>query len=268
MKTLIVLFITICPLFSLGCFCIGENTLQAEFNHSDAVFLGKVISEKTFIINDPNLPRGHILKKIEYLFQIKKLFKGEFNIDTVRFISGIGRGGDCGFRFKVGMEYIVYSTYSDRLFGSGRVVEKFLTTNKCSRTKLINHIEIKEIEKLVKSITNARLTKDDNHIKIPELVTSNPFLDSNSRPFGFTIKYEVDSMEIQVFDSLGMQVSSLLMYSVSSGFVNLNQAISKYKHVARIEARVTIMVFYWVDGKKRFKGGVSKLSWSNPQLQE
>ncbi len=147
MKQLL-LFITIPLFFSpvYCCTCIGESTFKEEFKRSDVVLIGRVIDEKTIEITDSLLPRLKILK-VEYTIHATKIYKGKIGDTLVKVVTG-GGGGDCGFLFTVGNEYIIYCSYQDKYYAQGNRVSTFLYTDYCRRTRLANDAE--ELSRLSK----------------------------------------------------------------------------------------------------------------------
>jgi hypothetical protein len=146
-KLLILFFLLAQRSNSIACSCIGKRTVKAELIKSDAVFLGKVLSKKEFLVQDSSLPIGYKLHRAEFKILLLKEVKGDFTKDTVIVITGIGRG-DCGIDFMIGKDYIIYSTYSTKYFGSGREVTPFLYTNICTRTIINNNKERKKLKQL------------------------------------------------------------------------------------------------------------------------
>lgn len=105
-----------------------EEQVAASFNSSSAVFSGKVISfESTWS------------GKMKATFEVETIWKGEIG-KKVKVTTGRG-GGDCGFEFKVGEEYLVYAYGEDDL-----------SANICSRTKGLNRAD-DDISFLGKPIT-------------------------------------------------------------------------------------------------------------------
>ncbi|MEO5643484.1 MAG: hypothetical protein ABIQ40_03470 [Bacteroidia bacterium] len=131
-----------------SCSCIGEISVKDEIKRSDIVFTGKVISVDTLLIfTEP----GSMFKvyKRKYSFQLQSLYKGKISSDTVEIIAGLG-GGDCGFEFAAGSEYIVYANYETYTIAGGTSLS-CLSTNICRRTCLKNIEELKQIEKQKKA---------------------------------------------------------------------------------------------------------------------
>ncbi|ALC91806.1 hypothetical protein AM500_19960 [Bacillus sp. FJAT-18017] len=114
------LFILAFPLTGYACKCAYPPTVQQELQTSKAVFTGKVIGVK-----DHEKQYG---KKI--LFAVIKSWKG-LNESQVILDTGQG-GGDCGFTFHEGTEYLVYASENvGRIYGDG----SSMVTTICDRTK-------------------------------------------------------------------------------------------------------------------------------------
>lgn len=146
------------PFITNACSCIGENSVKKEVERSDVVFSGKVLSKNIFSVNDSNLPNGFLLHKAEYVILVSKLFKGKLLCDTIKVVTGVGKG-DCGYEFLIGVEYIIYAYNSDKYFESGQKTDNFLQTDICSRTRKINKKEIKKIIKCL-NITSKNIQDD------------------------------------------------------------------------------------------------------------
>lgn len=121
---------------TLACSCdlpIGNKSLEKQikenYKNSVAVFSGKV----TEIFKDPN---AYFVK---VKFESEKIYKGVISKEVI-ITTGRG-GGDCGYNFEVGKNYLVYA-YGD--FDN-------LQTNICQRTSLIEETkDAKVLEKIKK----------------------------------------------------------------------------------------------------------------------
>lgn len=130
------------------CSCIGEISIRKELKRSDMIFIGQVLSKKELSITDSLMPAISI-KQTQYLFLVKGFYKGKCIGDTVSVVTGIG-GGDCGYKFTIGSDYLIYSSYQNKYYADGEPVEKFLYTDVCRRTKLLDIKEKEGIEKYKK----------------------------------------------------------------------------------------------------------------------
>lgn len=109
MKKAILIFILLFSIGSYACDCDGILTIEKAYNQSETVFLGKIISVKPY--NSKISKNGdeiveeysNIIVKIE----ITNTFKGSSK-NIVEIITGIG-GGDCGYDFIVGEEYLIFA---------------------------------------------------------------------------------------------------------------------------------------------------------------
>jgi hypothetical protein len=61
------------------------------------------------------------------------MLKGKLLRRQIAVITGVGHG-DCGFRFAVGKEYIIYATWRTQFLNDEPTVRKFLYTDICTRT--------------------------------------------------------------------------------------------------------------------------------------
>ena len=155
-------------LFSIGtyaCSCIGESSVKGGIKQSDIVVSGKIISKEQVTLFDSTVAKlfgndslemkgfPYELVVAKYQLVVTNKFKGKITSDTIEIYTGLG-GGDCGVRFRVGEEYIVYGndeTYmgqvnNDWPFPKGKNI---YWTNICTRTMIKNNHEIFEIEKVV-----------------------------------------------------------------------------------------------------------------------
>lgn len=134
--------------YSFGCSCIGENSIKNEIKNRDVVLIGKIISQEEYEEKD-TLYHNFIFKKIKFKIAVIEKLKGEIKTDTISIFTGLGRG-DCGINFKIGEKYIIYANYDNEHFNIGKKVDKFLTTNICTRTKLFEKKEFKKIKRFTK----------------------------------------------------------------------------------------------------------------------
>ncbi|KRG11142.1 hypothetical protein ACA30_09010 [Virgibacillus soli] len=119
-------FLHLSPIPAQACSCAELPGVEEEFERSTAVFSGKVID-----IREKTNSAGFNYKSI--LFQVIQTWKG-VNETQVIITTGLG-GGDCGFAFKEGQEYLVYAYESDMY------VEKALSTVICDRTNELRLLE-------------------------------------------------------------------------------------------------------------------------------
>ncbi|MBP1994394.1 hypothetical protein [Paenibacillus eucommiae] len=115
------------PAPAYACSCAMPQTVEAQFNHSEAVFAGRVIEVK----EDRSLG-GRISKSA--LFELSQIWKGGSESQLI-IQTGSG-GGDCGYNFEEGKDYLVYAhpstMYSDK---------EALVTIICDRTNVIDQAQ-------------------------------------------------------------------------------------------------------------------------------
>jgi hypothetical protein len=121
------------------CTCIGEATFKQEFKRSDVVIMGKIIDRKIIQIKDTLMPQIKI-QNAEYTIQATRIYKGKIKDTLIKIITGLG-GGDCGFEFMIGNDYVVYCSYQNKYYEQGNIVNKFLYTDICRRTRLTDDKE-------------------------------------------------------------------------------------------------------------------------------
>ena len=114
------------PSITSACSCVELPSAEEEFDRSKAVFSGKVVD-----IREKRSQNGYSPKSV--LFDVTNTWKG---VDQSQIIITTGQGGgDCGFDFKLGQEYLIYANEST-MYG-----EKLLVSIICSRTNELSSSE-------------------------------------------------------------------------------------------------------------------------------
>ncbi len=158
-----------------ACTCIGKErlTTETELNSVDLVIKGKVIGVSAFDYYDTiglsylgqtfdPKQSGYLIRHYKaFTFVIDKKFKSTKSMsDTIRIITGYG-GGDCGYEFEVGKEYIVYAeTWKEkavtvrhrkhkvkRRLTENIIADKFYT-DICRLTQETNSKELENLKRL------------------------------------------------------------------------------------------------------------------------
>lgn len=107
------------PSVTKACSCAEPPSVESELERSKAVFSGKVLD-----IREKRSLNGYTMKSV--LFEVINTWKG---IRQSQMIITTGQGGgDCGFDFKEGKEYLVYAKKSS-MYGT-----KSLVSIICDRT--------------------------------------------------------------------------------------------------------------------------------------
>jgi hypothetical protein len=136
-----------------ACTCIRESNVKSAFKSTDLVFTGKVISvqeiiewsdtsyaylfyKKDSILDNYDKYKLRFFgdnKKLVYTIEITKNYKGKIKTSTIDIRTGFGHGGgDCGFNFDIGKEYLVYAIcdynihYLHKQFNSKETRKKIL----------------------------------------------------------------------------------------------------------------------------------------------
>jgi hypothetical protein len=118
---ILILFAFLAPVGQVyACSCAEPPPPKTAAEKAAAVFTGIVTGRELLSRHEPFGPRRR------YRFTVTDVLKGEVR-RTVDVYTGLG-GGDCGYSFELGQEYLVYA-YATR---TG------LSTNICSRTRIIN----------------------------------------------------------------------------------------------------------------------------------
>ncbi|WP_239696788.1 hypothetical protein [Paenibacillus oryzisoli] len=107
-----------------ACSCAMPQTVEAQFNRSEAVFAGRVLD-----VNEQRNVNGSMTKAAR--FEVSRIWKGA---SQSQFIIHTGSGGgDCGFNFEKGKEYLVYAGRSS-MYGD----KELLVTIICDRTAALD----------------------------------------------------------------------------------------------------------------------------------
>ncbi len=120
MLVVFVMMLLAMPSASYACSCVPVPPVQEELQRSDAVFAGKVVE-----ITEQKQPDGYITKAVR--FEVTDTWKGVSQSQVI-ITTGMG-GGDCGYEFITGKDYLVYASKSN-MYG-----EETLVTVICDRTR-------------------------------------------------------------------------------------------------------------------------------------
>lgn len=172
------------PVYS--CDCQGESTVKGGLESSDIVLVGKIISKQVVRIIDSTiheiLPNDTLWKSLppyqtkftRFELLVRDFYKGKISKDTVSILTGLS-GRDCGIRFKIGENYIVYGNKDSYFRGvikeiNFRFAENVYWTNSCTRTMLFYQSEIDEIEKYAKKKTRNEQDEDSLIFVDPDIL--------------------------------------------------------------------------------------------------
>ena len=121
-----ILFVSSFPLITSACSCAELPSVEEEFERSQAVFSGKVVD-----VREKRSIKGYQTKSV--LFEVTNTWKG---VKQSQIIVTTGQGGgDCGFNFKEGQEYLVYVNKSTMYGG------KTLVSAICDRTNELSVLQ-------------------------------------------------------------------------------------------------------------------------------
>jgi len=115
------------PSKAAACSCAELASVEDSLERSEAVFSGKVLE-----IKELKNTSGYMRKSVK--FEVNKVWKGRSE-SLIVIYTGIG-GGDCGYAFVEGKEYLVYAN-STTMYDN----VKELTTISCDRTALISQAQ-------------------------------------------------------------------------------------------------------------------------------
>jgi hypothetical protein len=107
---------------AMACSCTRPGSAKIGLRLSDAVFLGDVLTVRDSV---QKMPNGGARKFLIASVRVKEAWKGVCADTVVTMFTGYG-GGDCGYEFEQGGEYLIYA-HGPRL--------GFLITSICTRTK-------------------------------------------------------------------------------------------------------------------------------------
>jgi len=122
---LIIAMIAFCSFHANACSCLEPGTVQTERERSELVFVGRVSSVEN---RTPQMDKGWFTITVEKIkgvfgapplvterdypyrlvtFKVSETFKGS-PATNFKVVTGMG-GGDCGYSFEAGKEYVVYA---------------------------------------------------------------------------------------------------------------------------------------------------------------
>ena len=120
------LFLLSFPTNASACSCAELPSVEEEFERSQAVFSGRVVD-----VREKRSIKGYQTKSV--LFEVTNTWKG---VKQSQIIITTGQGGgDCGFNFKEGQEYLVYVNKSTMYGG------KTLVSTICDRTNELSVLQ-------------------------------------------------------------------------------------------------------------------------------
>lgn len=121
-----ILLISSFPSITSACSCAELPSVEEEFERSQAVFSGRVVD-----VREKRSLQGYMTKSV--LFEVTNTWKG---VKQSQMIITTGQGGgDCGFDFKEGQDYLVYSNEST-MYGA-----KSLVSIICDRTNKMSSLQ-------------------------------------------------------------------------------------------------------------------------------
>lgn len=161
----LIIFVLLVPIKTFSCSCVGgEMTIEEAIEVNDYVLTVNVVGVDTIFIPyyaddfmsiDSTQPLWEF-PYIKYDVLIKEVFKGREVSGQMSIISGVGNG-DCGFIFKMNMDYIVYGNSNDgQEFLLNREV---ITTDLCTRTRLYTNEERNSIHDRLEYISRKKWWK-------------------------------------------------------------------------------------------------------------
>ena len=136
-KTLLLILIVFLSVSeSYTCTC-GRNIeslfkqIKRDFQQSDLIFTGKVVEVITINKNEWKSSADPII----YKFEVSEIIKGKIQSKIIEVASEMS-GASCGYQFKLGRNYLVYSLKSKR-FSKMTKNEFDFATGLCSGNKIL-----------------------------------------------------------------------------------------------------------------------------------
>jgi hypothetical protein len=142
-RILLVLFFVIAPgvTDAVACSCIQVGDALAAVPETDAVFRARALTSMMVLVNDDGTivyktgrqsPTGFVRRLV--VLRIEELFKGAV-APLIVLVTGSG-GGDCGYVFEDGKEYLVFAEMtSDKRMKTVVSSSEVLTTSICTFTQ-------------------------------------------------------------------------------------------------------------------------------------
>ena len=112
------------PLTTYACTCVDIGPPCQSYWASPVVFSGRAVDVRTIREEVPKPGSGSFRFHVEALFSVSAEYRGKLG-PTVELVTGAG-GGDCGYKFEEGREYLVYA-YKEK--------DGALSTGICTPTK-------------------------------------------------------------------------------------------------------------------------------------
>jgi hypothetical protein len=145
------IIITFSISLTFACSCSKVGILKGQ-NESDFIFTGKVIEIKEIKSKEKLTDSERIVdyKRYEFIFEIKHIHKRKkgFNYSEKITIITSGGGTDCGNKFDLNKQYLVYAYNQQNKIGLGiedqKAEKEFMSTNLCTRTKRIKFFTLLE----------------------------------------------------------------------------------------------------------------------------
>lgn len=122
-----VILVVYLPSTAQACSCALPSSAQDQLSRSQAVFAGRALGVK-----EQRFLNGGMAKAVR--FEVSRIWKGE-SVSEIIIYTGSG-GGDCGFDFKEGQDYLVYANPSS-MYGD----KELLVTIICDRTKQLSQAQ-------------------------------------------------------------------------------------------------------------------------------
>ncbi|MGY3791703.1 hypothetical protein [Aquimarina sp. 433] len=145
----LILLITIASIQnSKACSCLEKDEslvkkVREAYYDADLIFTGKVIDVKDV---NPNSTHQSSSDPIIYTFEIIQKYKGDTKKHYVQILSSKSEAS-CGYNFKLGESYLVYSGISRYFSKKANIASKF-ATSLCRRNRILENVNKKELELL------------------------------------------------------------------------------------------------------------------------
>jgi len=150
------LLIAIYPQLSYSCNCAESLEIKNQAKLADVITVGKVVKMENIYILDTLGPNfvDTIRIKIIY-FKITSILKGDLEKNSIIKVYTASNSDECGYGFKKGKKYILYSSLKTSL-PFGRIqLSPFYYTSRCYRNKIFSETELKSLKEALKLIKNS-----------------------------------------------------------------------------------------------------------------
>lgn len=125
----------VCAQYAIACQCLGNPSIQKDWENNNHVFIGEVIDQDTALYNNNGIPV--VCFKIKIIETFKQNYHPSYLYRS--FCIPI-KGGSCAYWFSKMDKYLIYATDKNDV----------LQASSCGRTELYSEVDTLEIAELKK----------------------------------------------------------------------------------------------------------------------